>query len=245
MKLQIITSVHNPLLKEAVLLRSRPTQDRFFVEGTRFTEELPAECILRVYTTNPEKHRAFLDRLPDTPVYRLSDDAMKKICVAVSGQTLACEVRKAPTVRPDKLILLDRVQDPGNVGTVIRSAYAFGFGVILSPGCANPYSPKALMATAGAFRCCHIEQSENLPETVSALRKDGYSVYASALDRSAIRPEDLRPAKKRAVIIGNEGQGISDEVRASAEQTVFLPMETAMESLNAAVAASILAYLLK
>ena len=245
MSVQIITSVHNPLLKEAALLRKSPSAERFLIEGTRFAEELPPECILRVYTTDPEKHRAFLNRLGDVPVVHLSDEAMKKICAAVSGQTLACEVKKLPVPLPKKLILLDRVQDPGNVGTVIRSAYAFGFGVILSPGCANPYSPKAIMSTAGAFRCCYVETCDDLPARIGELKKDGFSICAAALDKTACRPEELTLTEKRAVIIGNEGKGICEEVLKTADKTVFLPMETAMESLNAAMAASIFAYLLK
>lgn len=246
MTLRQITSVSNPYLKEIVKVRKNPVRERFFIEGTRFVEELPPACVTEVFTTDPEKHADFLESLPSAvPVYHLSKQAMGKICAAVSEQTIACTLRREETARPEKLILLDRVQDPGNVGTVIRTAYAFGFGIILSPGCADPWSAKVLMATAGAFRTCHIEQCEDLAATVSALKRDGFQVFATALDHSAVPPEDLNFGKKRAVIIGSEGQGISPAVLAAADKTVYIPMSNPINSLNAASAASIMLYTLR
>ncbi len=241
-----ITSTANPYLKEIAKIRKTPSRECFFVEGTRFVEELPKDCILEIFTTNPEKHQSFLSSLPrEIPVYRLSPAAMEKICVAVSGQTIACTVCRNETTRPDKLVLLDGVQDPGNVGTVIRTAYAFGFGVVLSPGCANPWSAKALMSTAGAFRSCYIEQSNDLQETISGLKQDGFDVFATALDDTALPPERISFGPKRAVVIGSEGQGVSASVLAAADQTVYIPMSNPINSLNAASAASIMIYVLK
>lgn len=241
-----ISSASNDYLKEIIKVRKAPTEKRFFIEGTRFVEELPATCILEVFTTDPEKHKAFLSSLPEEiPIYRLSSQAMGKICAAVSDQTIACTVKRQKTERPDKLVILDGVQDPGNVGTIIRTAYAFGFGVILSPGCANPWSTKTLMSTAGAFRACHIEQVRDLSAAVAQLKSDGFGVFATALDSSAIPPEQMNFGKKRAVIIGNEGNGVSPAVLAAADQTVYIPMENPINSLNAASAASVMIYLLK
>ncbi len=241
-----ITSGANPYLKEIAKIRKNPTRQTFFIEGTRFVEELPVDCILEVFTADRAKHESFLLSLPETtPVYLLSPQAMGKICAAVSEQTIACTVTRTETKRPDKVVILDGVQDPGNVGTVIRTAYAFGFGVILSPGCANPWSSKTLMSTAGAFRTCHIEQSDNLCETLSELKSDGFSIFATALDPSALPPEKITFGEKRAIIIGSEGKGVSDTVLKAADQTVYIPMENPINSLNAASAASIMIYLLK
>lgn len=246
MQIKEISSPSNPYLKEIAALRKSPTAEKFFIEGTRFVEELPPECVLEIFTTDLEKHGDFLKTLPKTvPVYLLSPRAMGKICAATSEQTVACTVTRHQPERPEKLILLDRVQDPGNVGTVIRTAYAFGFGVILSPGCANPWSAKALMSTAGAFRSCYIEQTRDLPERVRTLRNDGFTVYATALDPSAVTPDRLTVPQKRAVIIGSEGQGVCAEVLKAADQTVYIPMQNPINSLNAASAASIMLYLLK
>lgn len=246
MTVKEILSGNNPHLKEIAKIRKSPTKEQFFIEGTRFVEELPHECILEVFTTDTEKHKTFLSALPpQIPIYRLSPVAMKKICAAVSDQTIACTVKRAETPRPDKLILLDRVQDPGNVGTVIRTAYAFGFGVILSPGCANPWSAKTLMSTAGAFRTCYVEQCDDPEHCVARLKQDGFSVFATALDHSAVSPEELTVPKKRAVIIGSEGTGISPELLAAADKTVYIPMQNPINSLNAASAASVMLYVLR
>lgn len=246
MILHSITSTSNPHLKEIAKVRKNPVQELFFVEGTRFVEELPPQCISEVFTTQPEKHAEFLKTLPpNVPVYHLSEPAMGKICAAASDQTIACTLHRENTPRPQKLILLDEVQDPGNVGTIIRTAYAFGFGVILSPGCANPWSSKALMATAGAFRTCYIEQCNDLEANISALKKDGFSIFATALDSSAIPPEAVSPGEKSAIIIGNEGKGISPRILAAADQTVYIPMCNPINSLNAASAASIMLYMLR
>ena len=241
-----ISSGANPYLKEIAKIRKNPSRETFFIEGTRFVEELPTDCILEVFTTDAKKHEAFLSSLPETvPVYLLSKQAMEKICAAVSEQTIACTVTRKETQRPDKLVLLDGVQDPGNVGTVIRTAYAFGFGVILSPGCANPWSAKALMSTAGAFRSCHIEQTDDLSATIEELQHSGFTVFATALDPDALPPEEITFGEKRAVVIGSEGKGISPVVRSKADQTVYIPMQNPINSLNAASAASIMIYRLK
>lgn len=246
MQIKEISSPSNPYLKEIAAVRKAPTGERFFLEGTRFVEELPPECVLEIFTTDLEKHGEFLKTLPQSvPVFLLSPRAMGKICAAVSDQTIACTVTRRQPERPEKLMLLDRVQDPGNVGTIVRTAYAFGFGVILSPGCANPWSAKTLMSTAGAFRSCYIEQAQNLPETIRALRNDGFSVFATALDESAVSPDALTVPQKRAVIIGSEGQGVCAEALEAADRTVYIPMQNPINSLNAASAASIMLYLLK
>lgn len=241
-----ITSAANPYLKEISKIRKSPTGACFFVEGTKFVEELPAECILQVFTSDEKKHREFLNSLPnDKEVFILSPQAMGKICAAVSDQTIACTVTRKEISRPDKLVLLDRVQDPGNVGTVIRTAYAFGFGVILFPGCANPWTAKTLMSTAGAFRSCYIEQSADPLQTLTQLKAEGFDLFATALDESARSPEEISFGDKRAVIIGSEGQGISPQVLSAADQTVYIPMQNPINSLNAACAASIMIYRLK
>lgn len=241
-----ISSAANPYLKEIAKIRKSPSGKCFFVEGTKFVEELPEECILQVFTTDEEKHRAFLRSLPeDKEVFVLSPQAMGKICAAVSDQTIACTVTRKEIPRPHKLVLLDRVQDPGNVGTIIRTAYAFGFGVILSPGCANPWTAKTLMSTAGAFRSCYMEQSSDLVQTMANLKSEGFDLFAAALDESALSPEEITLGEKRAVIIGSEGQGISPRVLSAADQTVYIPMQNPINSLNAACAASIMIYRLK
>ena len=144
---------------------------------------------------------------------------------------------------PEKLegrryLVLDGVQDPGNVGTLWRTADAFGAdGMILLPGCADPWSPKTLRATMGAcFRLPVYEiQAEELP---GLMVDSGLPLYATALREDTV---DIKAVKlhRCAVIIGSEGRGVSEKLLQVSTRTVRIPMRERCESLNAAVAAAV------
>ena len=137
-----------------------------------------------------------------------------------------------------RFLVLDGVQDPGNVGTILRTADAFGSAVILLPGCADLYNPKTVRAGMGVhfrsavYRCA-------LPELAARLREANLPLYGAALreDTADVREVDLR---RCAVAVGSEGRGLSAEVLAACDRTVRIPMEARCESLNAASAASVL-----
>lgn len=138
----------------------------------------------------------------------------------------------------ERFLVLDGVQDPGNVGTIWRTADAFGAdGLILLPGCADPWSPKVVRSTMGAcFRLPVLNCSlENL---LSLLEGLDIPMYATALREDTL---DIRDAnlKRSAVVIGSEGRGVSDAVLNHCEQTIKIPMRERCESLNAAMAAGI------
>ena len=139
------------------------------------------------------------------------------------------------------VLLLDGVQDPGNLGTILRSADAFALGgVVLCEGCADPFSPKVVRATMGAiFRlpCPRLP----LLEAVSLLRQNGLRIYAAALRADAV-PICDRAMKNAAVIVGSEGAGVTQAALDAADGSVIIPMAGRAESLNAGVAASILIY---
>jgi RNA methyltransferase, TrmH family len=135
-------------------------------------------------------------------------------------------------------IILEGIQDPGNVGTIIRTAAAFSAaGVILTGACADPYNPKTIRATMGAIFRQHIS-SMNLDE-IAALKNKGLKLYAAALgaDSKDIRHISLQNA---AVAIGSEGSGLSAEITALCDEKIIIPMSPLSESLNAAVAAAII-----
>ena len=135
-------------------------------------------------------------------------------------------------------LVLDGVQDPGNVGTVWRTADAFGAdGLLLCNGCADPWNPKTVRATMGAvFRLSVYEGT--LKDAAERLAAASVPLYAAALGEDT---QDIRdvPLEKAAVIIGSEGRGVSDEALLLSQKTVRIPMRARCESLNAAVAASV------
>ncbi len=148
----------------------------------------------------------------------------------------------SPSVLGEKLVLLEAVQDPGNVGTILRTMDAAGFhGAVLAPGCADPFSPKALRATMGSVFRVPTLQTESAPQAAATLRDEGYAVVAAELNGSDFFARGRLPGKL-CLIIGNEGAGITRETLAMATHRYRLPMKGGAESLNAAVAAAIMIY---
>ena len=141
-----------------------------------------------------------------------------------------------------RYLALERVQDPGNVGTLLRSAAAFGFdGVILSDGCASVYAPKTLRASMGAAVRIPVIEAGAMPDAITRLREKGITCLAAALYKS----QPLSAAQASCpggvcVVIGSEGQGLTDETIAACSSTVRIPMTDRVESLNAGIAGSIL-----
>jgi len=148
----------------------------------------------------------------------------------------------SPSIFGNRLVLLEAVQDPGNVGTILRTMDAAGFsGAVLAPGCADPFSPKALRATMGSVFRVPTMQTENAAQAASALAREGYAVIAAALDGEDFFTRGPLPDKV-CLIIGNEGAGITKETLAAATHRYRLPMRGGAESLNAAAAAAIMIY---
>ena len=156
------------------------------------------------------------------------------------GPLFTVAIRDCDT--PAKLsnaIVLEGVQDPGNVGTVIRTANAFGISaVILTGACADLYHPKTVRATMGAiFRQLVLEIDRS--SLASFLSEQGLPLYAAALDERAVDVRQL-PLRHAAVAVGSEGRGLSQELLSLCDQTLIIPMGPDSESLNAAVAAAVL-----
>ncbi len=138
-------------------------------------------------------------------------------------------------------LLLDRVQDPANVGAMLRSAAAFGYrGAALSSGSADVFSPKALRASMGAAVKLHIIENCDFAKAIPLLKSRGALTLAACLEDSVPLHSISHGTRSTALLIGNEGQGVSEAARALCEACVRIPIAPAIESLNAAVAASVL-----
>ena len=187
----------------------------------------------------PDAAKALIASAKDYAV--ISDDIAEYISDTKAPQGLFAEIVKRPQsdVPSGKLVLLDGVQDPGNVGTIIRTAEALGIkGVLLSDKCADIYSPKTLRASMGSiFRLPCIGCA--LSETIVALRENGYTVYGAMLDETAKKLGEVSFDERSAVVIGSEGRGISDEVKNACTGGLYIPI-TGAESLNAAAAAAMI-----
>ena len=189
--------------------------------------------------------RAKLPPLPEgVRLVQVPEDVMRSVSPMETPQGALFLLRREPPALLRKLegrgyLLLDGVQDPGNVGTILRTADAFDSqGVFLLPGCADAYHPKTVRATMGAiFR--RPVYSCTLEELTALLRRSGLPLYGAALRADTV---DVRQLSRQAAVlaIGSEGRGLSESVLAVCDKTVKIPMSERCESLNAAIAAAVL-----
>ncbi len=141
----------------------------------------------------------------------------------------------------ERILLLESVRDPQNIGAVLRTAAAFSVDrIIMSKDCADIYSSKTLRASMGAVFSHKIDRVDSVADAVKQLRKAGRRVFAAALDEGALRLGDHEFMEGDCVVIGNEGHGLSDTTLSECDASVYIPMAEGVESLNAAVAASVL-----
>lgn len=141
----------------------------------------------------------------------------------------------------EKILLLESVRDPQNVGAILRTAAAFSVDrVIMGRDCADIYSSKTVRASMGAVFSMKIDRVESVSCAIEALRKSGRRVFAAALDEKATRLGETEFKEGDCVVIGNEGHGLSVETIKACDASVYIPMAEGVESLNAAVAASVL-----
>lgn len=241
-----ITSLKNP---RVVLWRSlkerkgRRESGCFLVEGRKMVEEALHSAFSVETLLVDEKRIGEFDLEGDIPVYALPENVLAAVCDTKTPQGIAAVVRpRCESQLGRRLVALDGVQDPGNVGTIIRTADAAGLdGVLLSDQCADVFSPKTLRATMGSIFRMPIQVTDNLPAALCRLREEGCSVISSQLDGEPFYQRSS-VGESFCLIIGNEGNGISDAVKATATHRVKLPMRGGAESLNAAIAAGIMMY---
>ena len=247
-----ITSRENAKSKYACRLSSsgafRRTEGRFLAEGRKLCPELcrGAQLETLFYTQGAMDRCPELAQLPGEH-YLVEDHVADKLADVGTHQGVFGVFRtpehSLEEVKPGgRYLALERVQDPGNVGTLLRSAAAFGFdGVLLSDGCASPYAPKTLRASMGAAVQVSVMEVGEMPQAIAQLRQKGITCLAAALYRS----QPLSAAQSGCpggvcVVIGSEGQGLTDQTIEACSGTVRIPMTDRVESLNAGIAGSIL-----
>ena len=239
----IILSRQNPLVKELASLKEKKGRRRtgtFLVEGHKMVREAVASGMDVVRLILREDYAGETYGLP---AVRLGRDAFAAVCDEKTPQGIAAEVAiPLRSVQPPqgRCLLLDGLQDPANVGAIIRTAVAAGYEDIYLAGCADPFSPKSVRASMSGVFFARIMQGTQ-EEILSAIA--GMPVIAADMGGedvfSYVAPE------KFCLAVGSEGSGLSALVRGRADVTVRIPMDARTESLNAAVSAGILMYALR
>ena len=238
----LITSRKNPLLQQVRKLltsrRERENAGLFVADGTKLLSEavkfypgLDTVILAEGVSVEVPEH---------VRLVRVPEDVMQSISPmdTPQGAIFLCRLpEKIPFAAQAPMLLLDGIQDPGNLGTILRTADALRVPVVLLEGCADPYSHKVVRASMGAVFRTPVIQS-TWADASAKLKEAGIPVAVTALSDKAqdIRNADLR---QMAVVIGSEGRGVRPEVLQQADQALIIPMDPHCESLNAGIAASI------
>lgn len=254
MQIQQITSKENAKLKAAAKLVHSKTErvatGSFLAEGCRLcTDALNSgRRPLRVFVTEQLLEREDCQRLlaasPEN--YLITEQLAHKLSDTQTPQGVFCvfpvldNCAQLDTIKKNRIVILSSLQDPGNIGTIIRTAEAFGVDMILiSADCPDLYAPKTLRATMGGVFRLPVVVVEDLRGEILSLRDQGVQVYAAALHRDSVPITALNFHQPSAVVIGNEGNGLTEEIIAACTKPMVIPMAGRAESLNAAVAATV------
>ena len=236
----VITSLENKKVKDVVKLQSkkyRNLTNTFVVETEHLVEEAKKAGIIKdLFIVEDE----FVD---NDNTYFVTNEVMRKMSSMESPSNVlaVCEKNNSKEIIGDKILLIDGVQDPGNLGTIIRSSVAFGVTtIVLSFDTVDLYNPKVIRATEGMF--CHINIiSMNLEEAINIIKSRGIKVYGTNVV-DGVSVTSITDKNKYALIVGNEGNGVKQNIQDLCDLNLYIPMNNNVESLNVGVACSILLY---
>lgn len=249
---KVITSTQNTLIKKIGLLQSkksaRKKENTFVIEGLRGVNEIPNPDMVKelIISEHIAKEEVLI---PCKEMITVTEDVYKHISDTKSPQgvmaTVAMCHKTLQDIVPKKsgfYLILENIQDPGNLGTIIRTAYGFGVDAIfLTKGCVDIYNPKTIRSTMGALLHLPIVIDLEIEEAIHWLEEHRVNLYATDLLESKPLAEcDFKDSV--AIAIGNEANGISETLRSLAPYKMRIPMPGGLESLNASIAASICMY---
>ncbi len=263
---KVITSTGNAQIRNINQLRKkgaeRAAQDLFIAEGMKMLLEAPAEQIRKIYISESfyEKyasHKQAAALLKHVPYEITSDQVFESMSDTKTPQGVLCLIKQYHYREDDLLeggfmagsrqtaplcMILEHLQDPGNLGTIMRTAEGAGVtGILMTEDCVDLTNPKVIRSTMGSIYRMPFLYTDDLPGVVNRWKEKGITVYAAHLKgQNTYDREDYR--KGSAFLIGNESRGLTEETAALADCRVKIPMLGKVESLNAAVASSVLMY---
>lgn len=250
----MITSTSNQKIRNLAALlkkaKERKKQKAFVVEGIKMFREAPREQVLSVYVSSgfleKEEHRKLLEGYAYEEV---SDSVFKSVSDTQTPQGILAVVRmpeysyeRLLQGKGTHLLILDGVQDPGNLGTMFRTGEGAGItGVVMSKTTVDLFNPKTIRSTMGSIYRVPFLMPEDLGEILYRLKGDGVHLYAAHLKGTAAY-DAFDYTTPCGFLVGNEGNGLTDEIAEMADTYIRIPMEGQVESLNAAVSAALLMY---
>lgn len=247
-ELKVIESLKNPKVKDWKKLLSKKGRDKsglYIVEGFHLVEEalkepnIVSEIILTNQVEIPEKWN-----LEHVSLTKVTSEIMKVICETETPQGIAAICKQQTGTisnKHRKLLLVDAVQDPGNLGTMIRTADAAGIdAVVLGIGTVDLYNAKTIRATQGSLFHVPIIK-DDLTAIIPKLKENGIPIYGTSLKDGVVYKNEA-PSEAFALLVGNEGNGVSQELLTLTDQNLYIPIYGKAESLNVAIASAILIY---
>lgn len=247
----IITSRENKIFKTAKLIktaRGRNERQLFMIEGLRSVRDAAAkkvrlDCVLI-------KDGTSLEMKFSCPVYTLAPKLFGELSETVSPQGIMAlchmDEKSLDDIKESSgscVVMCEALQDPGNIGTVIRTAHAASCsGVVLTKGCCDLYNPKIVRATMTGMFSIPVVQNQESGAVIEYFRKKGYKIVAGALTENSESFYDADLSGKVLIIIGNEGNGVSESTLSLCDSVLKIPMSSDAESLNASVAGAVMIY---
>ena len=254
--MQVITSKDNDVVKSIKKLKDKKYRDEegcYLIEGIKIIEEAIEEkaiiekiVICEECIQSSEINQKLLYEIAKYDCIYVSKKVFESLTTVVAPQGMLAVVRKNSNNTPidysqDIILVLDGIQDPGNLGTILRTADSVNLKqIIVSNKTADVYNPKVVRSTMGAIFRVKVIEAENLVATLKEIKKNKFKIMATSLGGT----ENIYDIeyKKKAIVIGNEANGVSKEVLDIADKKVIIPMLGKTESLNAAVATSVILY---
>lgn len=242
--MEVIKSADNRTVKHISKLKDKKYRDEyneFFAEGYKNvldTVSARPELVKNVVLSE-SAYSEFGEKFCDFNTVVIADNVFDKITDTKTCQGVLCVMQKPKSVQPnaDCCILLDRVRDPGNVGTILRTAVACGYDVVAN-NCADVYSPKVIRSAMSAVVKCNI----GIDISVDDIKNMGYTLIVADMHGDNVFKSNC--GGKYCIVVGNEAEGVSEDIKSKADKLLALPQSN-MESLNAAVAAAVMMFVLK
>ena len=237
----IYTSTNNERIKNIKKLNSKKYRDEFnsfLIEGEHLVEEAYKKGLLSCLILE-ENYNLDID----VETIYVSKNVLKYISQLDNPSNIigVCKKINNSKIIGDKILILDDIQDPGNLGTIIRSCVAFNIDtIILSENSVDLYNSKVIRATQGMIFNINIVQT-NLDEVITILKKDNYKIYGTSVNNGK-SIKNVEKCKKFAIIMGNEGRGVSNNLLDMCDDYIYIDMNKKCESLNVAIATSIILY---
>lgn len=255
-KINIISSTNNNKINELIKIRDnkkyRDENNLIFLEGERLINDSPKELLICLFVS--ENYENDLSKYSDIEIYKVTNNVYNKIkdtktsqgIIAIAKKPSNTDYKKIFETNHKNIILLDNIQDPGNLGTIFRTCEASGIvTIVLSSDCCDAYMPKVLRASMSSIFRINIYIVDDIKEFILYAKEKFYNIIATTLDNNNTYFKYDFVKNNNIVIFGNEANGIKNEILKICDTSIKIPMEGSIESLNVSISCAILLYEIK